>query len=339
MENNQPIIIKRVKRFAAGHHGGAWKIAFADFAVAMMAFFLVMWLMSNATPEQKIAIAGYFKDPIGFTESGTPYVIDLGGSPQLAPDATLNPEIKDQPSKPESVPNETESSSTSANPADNIAEKLEKDRLELLLQELQNKVNENPELQKFKDQILFEITQDGLRIQIMDADNRPMFDLGSARLKPYFEDILLAMADTIKDVPNKISVSGHTDATPFAGGNGIGNWELSANRANAARRALTAGGYPEGQVARIVGYASSSLFDRKNPTNPVNRRIDIIVMTKKAQRDLEDGQGTPEAPAAPGAAAPAGTPGASIAAPNIQVPAHEVRDKLNLFDDSGKPRL
>jgi chemotaxis protein MotB len=348
MENNQPIIIKRVKRFAAGHHGGAWKIAFADFAVAMMAFFLVMWLMSNATPEQKIAIAGYFKDPIGFTESGTPYVIDLGGSPQLAPDATLNPEIKDQPSKPESVPNETESSSTSANPADNIAEKLEKDRLELLLQELQNKVNENPELQKFKDQILFEITQDGLRIQIMDADNRPMFDLGSARLKPYFEDILLAMADTIKDVPNKISVSGHTDATPFAGGNGIGNWELSANRANAARRALTAGGYPEGQVARIVGYASSSLFDRKNPTNPVNRRIDIIVMTKKAQRDLEDGQGTPEAPAVPGAAAPAGTPGpaapagtpgASIAAPNIQVPAHEVREKLNLFDDSGKPRL
>jgi chemotaxis protein MotB len=350
MENNQPIIIKRVKRFAAGHHGGAWKIAFADFAVAMMAFFLVMWLMSNATPEQKLAIAGYFKDPIGFTESGTPYVIDLGGSPQLAPDATLNPEIKDQPSKPENVPDESDSSQSSVNPnqAENIAEKLEKDRLELLLQELQNKVNENPELQKFKDQILFEITQDGLRIQIMDADNRPMFDLGSQRLKSYFEDILLAMADTIKDVPNKISVSGHTDATPFIGGNGIGNWELSANRANAARRALVAGGYPDSQVARVVGYASSSLFDRKNPTNPVNRRIDIIVMTKKAQRDLEGGQGTPAEPApapaatpapAPGAAAPSGKPGASTAGANVQVPAHEVREKLNLFDENGKAKV
>jgi chemotaxis protein MotB len=346
MENNQPIIIKRVKRFAAGHHGGAWKIAFADFAVAMMAFFLVMWLMSNATPEQKLAIAGYFKDPIGFTESGTPYVIDLGGSPQLAPDATLNPEIKDQPSKPENVPDASDSSQSSVSPsqAENIAEKLEKDRLELLLQELQNKVNENPELQKFKDQILFEITQDGLRIQIMDADNRPMFDLGSQRLKPYFEDILLAMADTIKDVPNKISVSGHTDATPFAGSNGIGNWELSANRANAARRALVAGGYPDSQVARVVGYASSSLFDRKNPTNPVNRRIDIIVMTKKAQRDIEEGQGAPATPAtapapAPGATAPSGKPGASTAGANVQVPAHEVRERLNLFDESGKAKV
>lgn len=94
MENNQPIIIKRVKRFAAGHHGGAWKIAFADFATAMMAFFLVLWLMSTATPEQKIAIAGYFKDPIGFSESGTPFVIDLGGSPQLSPERTINPEVK-----------------------------------------------------------------------------------------------------------------------------------------------------------------------------------------------------------------------------------------------------
>ena len=338
MENNQPIIIKRVKRFGGGHHGGAWKIAFADFATAMMAFFLVLWLLSNATPEQKIAIAGYFKDPIGFTESGTPYVIDLGGSPQLSPDATLNPEIKDQPSKPESIPSQDASkASVDDSQAENIAEKLEKDRLELLLQELQNKVNENPELQKFKDQILFEITQDGLRIQIMDAENRPMFDLGSARLKPYFEDILLAMADTIKDVPNKVSISGHTDATPFASSNGMGNWELSANRANAARRVLVAGGYPEAQVARVVGYASSSLFDRKNPLNPVNRRIDIIVMTKKAQRDLEGEQSAPDSHTPPGAAVP--SPDAPAADTKVQVPAHEVREKLNLFDDNGKPKL
>ncbi|MBV4531670.1 flagellar motor protein MotB [Pseudomonas sp. SWRI107] len=325
MENNQPIIIKRVKRFGGGHHGGAWKIAFADFATAMMAFFLVLWLLSTATPEQKLAIAGYFKDPIGFSESGTPYIIDLGGTPELAPEKTINPEVKSEPTPDTSLQLDKDKVET-------LAEQVERERLELLLQELQNKVEENPQLQKFKDQILFEITQDGLRIQIMDAENRPMFDIGSARLQPYFEDILLAMADTIKAVPNKISVSGHTDAKPFAGMGDFGNWELSANRANAARRALVAGGYPDGQVARVVGYASSSLFDRKNPFNPVNRRIDIIVLTKKAQRDIEGEQGTPEAPSAtpPAGAAPgAATPG-DAGAP---MQPRELRQKLNIFED------
>jgi chemotaxis protein MotB len=323
VENNQPIIVKRVKRFGAGHHGGAWKIAFADFAVAMMAFFLVMWLMSNATPEQKLAIAGYFKDPIGFTESGSPYVIDLGGSPQLAPDSTLNPEQAVSPAKPDSEKNDTEDKAQARDEA------VEKERLELLLQELQNKVDENPLLAKFKDQILFEITQEGLRIQIMDADNRPMFDLGSARLKSYFEDILLAMADTIKAVPNKISISGHTDATAFNNANGMGNWELSANRANAARRALVAGSYPDEQVARVVGFASSSLFDRKNPLNPVNRRIDIVVLTKKAQQAIEGAQGPEEDPAS----APAAAPGASIEPGGLPMQPNQVRQKVNIFDN------
>lgn len=332
MENNQPIIIKRVKRFGGGHHGGAWKIAFADFATAMMAFFLVLWLLSTATPEQKIAIAGYFKDPIGFSESGTPYIIDLGGSPQLAPEKTINPEEKAEPTPDTSI--------VSPEQVDSLADQVERERLEVVLQELQNKVEQSPELQKFKDQILFEITQDGLRIQIVDAENRPMFDLGSARLKPYFEDILLAMADTIKAVPNKISISGHTDAKPYAGSGEYGNWELSANRANAARRALVAGGYPDPQVARVVGYASSSLFDRANPLNPVNRRIDIVVLTKKAQRAIEGEQspnapegdapqGSGQAPAAPGAAAPA------PADPQSQDPMqpNELRQKLNIFED------
>jgi len=335
MENNQPIIIKRVKRYAGGHHGGSWKIAFADFATAMMAFFLVLWLLSTASPEQKIAIAGYFKDPIGFSESGTPYIIDLGGSPTLAPEATLNPEIKSQP-QPDKVTVDTEQ-------VEGMAEMVEKERLELLLQELQNKVEENPQLQKFKDQILFEITPNGLRIQIRDAENRPMFDSGSARLKPYFEDILLAMADTIKAVPNKISISGHTDAKPYSGTGDFGNWELSANRANAARRALVAGSYPDGQVARVVGYASSVLFNREHPFNPVNRRIDIVVLTKKAQTAIEGAQGVnPDAPAAtpePGAGAPGESPPTpadphALPADQQPVPAHELRERLNLFEDA-----
>ncbi len=331
MENNQPIIVKRVKRFGGGHHGGAWKIAFADFATAMMAFFLVLWLLSAATPEQLIAVAGYFKDPVGFTDSGSPYVIDLGGSPEMSPNQTLNPEVKTTPS-PDTVPIESDTSESKA-------EQVEQERLEMLLQELQNKVEENPQLQKFKDQILFEITQDGLRIQIMDADNRPMFDSGSARLKPYFEDILLAMADTIRTVPNKTSISGHTDAKPYVGSGEFGNWELSANRANAARRALVAGGYPDSQVARVVGYASSALYDREHPFNPVNRRIDIVVLTKKAQQRIEGDQNTGGAPqTAPAPAAPAapGAPGASTTAPpdpQAYAQPHEIRQKLNIFEE------
>lgn len=337
MENNQPIIVKRVKKVAGGHHGGAWKIAFADFATAMMAFFLVMWLMSSATPEQKRAISGYFQDPIGFTESASPYVIDLGGTPTPAPDRTLNPEMKDAPDALEStVDTEDTPEELEIKQAEQLAEQIEQERLEMLLQELQTKVDENPQLQKFKDQILFEITQDGLRIQIMDAENRPMFDLGSARLQPYFEDILLILAETIKEVPNKISVSGHTDAKPFAGEGEFGNWELSANRANAARRTLVAGGYPDERVARVVGYASSALFDRADPFNSVNRRIDIIVLTKKAQRAIEgeqdgDGEVTPSAEALPDTGI---TPfGAEPPAADAPVPAPELRERLNIFED------
>ncbi len=321
MDNNQPIIVKRIKKVAAGHHGGAWKIAFADFATAMMAFFLVMWLMSSATPEQKRAISGYFQDPIGFTESASPHVIDLGGTPTPSPDRTLNDVVQPEVQQSESA--------LDAEQAQTFSEQLDRERLELLLQELQNKVDENPDLTRFKDQILFEITQDGLRIQIMDAANRPMFALGSAQLQSYFEDILLAMADTIRAVPNKISISGHTDAKPYSGRGDFGNWELSAGRANAARRTLVAGGYPEEQLARVVGYASSALFDREDPLNPVNRRIDILVLTKKAQRDIEGEQSeaAEDSGAAPSDAAP---PVEAVPDP-LQAP--QLRERLNIFED------
>jgi len=388
MDNNQPIIVKRVKKSAAGHHGGAWKIAFADFATAMMAFFLVLWLMSSATPEQKKAIAGYFQDPIGFTESASPYVIDLGGTPTPAPDRTLNPEIQAQPDSTQNkvnpdmeeradpndsnrvAPDPTQAVDPSdkrqpsdaaqqqkdasqaqkmdASQAEKVAEQVEKERLQLLLQELQNKIEQNPELQKFKDQILLEITQDGLRIQIVDADNRPMFDSGSPRLKSYFEDILLAMADTIRQVPNKISISGHTDAARYAGKGDFSNWELSAGRANAARRALEAGGYPDDQVARIVGYAASAPFDRDHPLNPINRRIDIIVLTKKAQQAIEGRAGggsqapKPAADSAPGASRGGVSSGNVSASGNLAQPINNAafKQQINAFDAGaiqGKP--
>ncbi|HAS63406.1 MAG TPA: motility protein MotB, partial [Vibrio sp.] len=257
MDTNQPIIVKRVKKVAAGHHGGAWKIAFADFAVAMMAFFLVMWLMSSATPEQKKAISGYFQDPIGFSQSASPYVIDLGGTPTPAPDRTLNPEVTE-----DITPGEQPLDSSSEEALDEALEKIELERLDVLLIELQRKINDSESFQLYKDQIVMDVSRDGLRIQITDTENRPMFDLGSARLQPYFEDILYLMADTVRAVPNKISIGGHTDAKPYSDDSGFGNWELSTNRANAARRALRAGGLDDEKVARVVGYASSVLFDR-----------------------------------------------------------------------------
>lgn len=276
MDNSQPIIVKRISRKAAGHHGGSWKIAFADFATAMMAFFLVMWLMTSATPEQLQSISGYFNDPVGFTEGGSPFAIDLGGSPTVAPERTLNErdEVPVTQIDPETI--------------ESLAESLEQAQLDLLLQELQNKIDVDPVLQRFRDQILLEITQDGLRIQIVDAENRPMFASGSPRLQPYFEEILLGLSDVISRVPKKVSISGHTDGQPFGRSGGYGNWELSTDRANAARRTLLVAGYPEQQVARVVGYADSALFDRRDPLNPINRRIDIVVLNKRAEDQLLD---------------------------------------------------
>ena len=325
MENNQPIIVKRIKKIAAGHHGGAWKIAFADFATAMMAFFLVMWLMSSATPEQKRLISGYFKDPVGFSSGGSPYAVDLGGTPTPSPDATLNPELDSAPDA------QTDSD---AEAAERLSEEVEQERLELLLHELQNKVEQDPQLQHFKDQILIEITQDGLRIQIVDAENRPMFALGSAQLQPYFEDILLALTDTIKDVPNKISVSGHTDAKPYASESGFGNWELSANRANAARRVLAVGGYREEKIARVVGYASSAPFDRSDPFSPMNRRIDIVVLNRKALRNIETegevGGAEVVRPSMPSASGPP-----EAVPSDAELPVEQLREQLNLFEGEG----
>ena len=344
MDNNQPIIVKRVTRKDHGHHGGSWKIAFADFAVAMMAFFLVMWLIRVATPEQLRSISGYFHDPIGFNEGGSPWAIELGGSPEVAPQTTLN-----------QTPQETGQQEVSEDTARELADQAERRDMEMLLQELQNQIDSEPVLQRFKDQILIEITQDGLRIQIVDAENRPMFASGSAQLQPYFEEILLSLSDTIAKVKKKISVSGHTDAQPYVGRRGYGNWELSSDRANAARRTLLAAGYPEEQVARVVGYADSALFNRDDPLSPINRRIDIVVLNRHAEEQIMEGadadaptvaplelEADAEASAAdqpaqtselPASSAPPQEEPSEPAAPQAPVAEGEQR-RLNLFDNA-----
>jgi len=269
----QPIIIKRKKVVAGGHHGGSWKVAFADFATAMMAFFLVLWLTATASPEQKKAVEGYFRDPVGFTDGGSPNPVDLEGSASVINEASMDVD-------PSQIP-------ISDNVVDALSETLEQRRMNELFQELKQRIEENETLQEFKDQLLIDITDEGLRIQIVDRSGRPMFDSGRAELKYYSQEILFELAKTLGTVDNRLSITGHTDATPFGGRPGYTNWELSADRANTARRALVAGGVRAQQIARVVGLSDSVLFDQSEPTAAVNRRISIIVLNKKTVSSIQ----------------------------------------------------
>ncbi|MBC7184390.1 MAG: flagellar motor protein MotB [Marinobacter sp.] len=278
----QPIIIKRKKKVVGGHHGGSWKVAFADFATAMMAFFLVLWLTSTASPEQKRAVEGYFRDPVGFTEGGSPNPVDLEGSASVVDEAS--PDIESSQIQIEDQV------------VDELSETLEQRRMEELFQELKERIEQNETLQEFKDQLLIDITDEGLRIQIVDRSGRPMFDSGRAELKYYSQDILFELAKTLGSVDNKLSITGHTDSTPFSGRPGYTNWELSADRANTARRALVAGGVRQEQIARVVGLSDSVLFDQEDPTAPVNRRISIIVLNKKTVDNIQSSAGRSDEP-------------------------------------------
>jgi len=275
IENQPPIIVRRVRKVNKSH-GGAWKVAFADFATAMMAFFLVLWLGESTNQEQKQAISGYFTDPVGFVEGGSPNVIDLGGSVSVE----VIDRLQEGSSKPADVVMEEDV-------VGDIASQIEQRKLARLMKEIVDKINSNEQLVAFKDQLIVDITEEGLRIQIVDKRQRPMFDSGDDELKPYFKDILYELAATINSVPNKVSLSGHTDGVPYVGRDQYSNWELSADRANAARRALVAGGLPKGQISRVVGLASSALYDDADPLHPVNRRISIIVLNRKAQQEIE----------------------------------------------------
>lgn len=278
----QPIIIKRKKVIAAGHHGGSWKVAFADFATAMMAFFLVLWLTATASPEQIKAVEGYFRDPVGFTEGGSPSPVDLEGSASVVNEASSDID-----------PNQI---NISEEVVDTLSETLEQQRMEELFQELKQRIEQNETLQEFKDQLLIDITDEGLRIQIVDRSGRPMFDSGKAELKYYSQEILFELAKTLGSVDNKLSITGHTDATPFGGRPGYTNWELSADRANTARRALVAGGVRAQQIARVVGLSDSVLFDKEEPDAPVNRRISIIVLNKKTVDSIHSSASAKGAP-------------------------------------------
>ncbi len=290
----RPIVIKRIKKVAGGHHGGAWKIAYADFVTAMMAFFLLMWLLGSTTKGDLKGISEYFNTPLriaffGGEGSGDSSSIIKGGGSDITKsegqvkDGDVPPEIK----------------KINLNKIKEELLRLEKIkeivRLKELKKNIEDAISSNPKLKQFQNQILLDITSEGLRIQIVDEKNRPMFRIGRAELEPYTKDILHEIGKTLNQMPNKISLSGHTDAQPYASDRkGFSNWDLSADRANASRRELIIGGMDEDKVARVVGLSSAVLFDKENPFNPVNRRISIIVMNKKAEEAAQKDGGTIE---------------------------------------------
>lgn len=303
-DDKRLIVVKRIKKVAGGHHGGAWKIAYADFVTAMMAFFLLMWLLGSTTKGDLKGIADYFNAPLkvsllGGSGSGDSSSLIKGGGKDLT--------HSEGQVKQGELPTEkrTVNLKVAAEEALRIERKNELEKLKGLKSGLEKLIDADAKLQQFKKQIMLDITTEGLRIQIVDAEKRPMFQSGSAQLESYSKEILRAIGKMLNQVPNKVSLSGHTDAQPYSfGEKGYSNWDLSADRANASRRELIAGGMAEEKMVRVVGLSSAVLFDAKDPFNPVNRRINIIVMNKKAEESVRTDGGTVEveaenAPAAP----------------------------------------
>lgn len=277
--SQKPIIIKRIKKMAGQHHGGTWKIAYADFVTAMMAFFLLMWLLGSTTQGDKEGISEYFKTPLkvallGGDGSGDSTSVVKGGGDDITK--------KIGQMKRSDFDDLKRSIDIDALQA--LQDRFELEQLEKLKARIEDTINNNPALNKFKSQLLLDITSEGLRIQIVDEKNRPMFAMGRAELQSYTKMILHEIGKMLNDVGNKISLSGHTDATPYpTGEKSYSNWELSADRANASRRELIAGGMSPEKMLRVVGLSSAVMFDKEDPFSPFNRRISIIVMNKKAE--------------------------------------------------------
>ncbi len=328
----KPIVIKRVKKGGhEGGHGGAWKIAYADFVTAMMAFFLLMWLLSAVPQEKLMGISSYFRTPLKIALAGgasvgdTTSPVKLSGSDTMskpagaegksatkpfAPDAqggfkpTGPDEVKKKSKESKQTPQEQQKKgekSPAAAPQESVdivlaeaeVEKREKVLLEDLKKKVELSIANTPSLKQFSQQILLDNTPEGLRVQVIDVQNRPMFASGSAQFQSYASAILRELGKVLNEVPNKVSLSGHTDAKPFVGGErGYSNWELSSDRANASRRELIAGGMDENKIIRVVGLGSAVPFDADDPLNPINRRISIIVMKRKAEENIRSESGT-----------------------------------------------
>ena len=273
----QPIVIKRIKKVSGGGHGAAWKIAYADFVTAMMAFFLLMWLLGSTTKAQLQGIAEYFKNPQkvsmeGGSGAGSSNSVIQGGGTDLTRTTgqVRNGATPGRIVKPDAAARK--------------AEEADKQNLEALKKALEAQIQSDPQLNAFRSQLLIDITREGLRIQVVDSDKRPMFGLGGAHLESYARTIFQDIAPTLNQLPNAISITGHTDALSYQNqGRGYSNYNLSADRANAVRQVLVQSGLAEPKVLRVVGMGSASPYDPQNPNSPLNRRVSIVVLSRQAE--------------------------------------------------------
>ncbi|MBX8520670.1 flagellar motor protein MotB [Pseudomonas cichorii] len=279
--SDQQIIIRRKKKAAHGHHGGAWKIAFADFMTALMALFLVLWVLSNASKKDKDAVAEYFSTPLlvamskGDRNSASTSAIPGGGPDQRFTEG----ERARMEQRPKRLSSE------------------ERRHLESLKRRLESAVERDPQLRELKQQIAIELSPEGLRVQLLDTDKRPMFELGSANVAPYLRKLLRTFGPVLNELPNRIQISGHTDSHPYSGGEaGYSNWDLSADRAKASRQELVAGGLESDKLLRVSGMSDRIPYHDAGPYDAANRRIEIIVLDSRvAERILSrDEYGTSE---------------------------------------------
>jgi len=290
-ENKQAIIIKKIKKGGHGHHGGAWKVAYADFVTAMMAFFLLLWLLNVTTKEQKMGLADYFTPASASqSESGAGGVLGgktmmeqgakAGDRAQIAVTVTIaQPEVVEKEGQPK---DQTEAEKEKE--FEKKLAELEQQNFEEARDQLRQAIQEVPELADLKRNLLIDMTPEGLRIQLVDQDRQSMFPSGSSQMADRTKLLLQKVSQVIQRLPNKVSISGHTDSTAFRGGeNGYGNWELSTDRANASRRALTDSGVPASRIQNVIGKADSDPLLPNDPTNAANRRISIVLLRDRPQ--------------------------------------------------------
>ena len=291
----QPIIRKKRRAAEEGHHGGAWKIAYADFVTAMMAFFLLMWLINVTSPEQKTGIADYFNPiTVSQTTAGSGGVMDgttisppgplTSDSAQLRVESPL-PFAPRNEQTDEGIKTEEEKKEELAKALEEEKRKKEEEAFKAVEKQLMESVAANPELKLLLENVIIDYTPEGLRIQIVDRDERPMFALGSAEPFAYTRELLVLVTSAIGNLPNEVSIRGHTDALPFTSSQKYDNWDLSVERALASRRIMRDAGLDEMRLEGVVGRADTDPLFPDNPEDQRNRRISIILLRESPAED------------------------------------------------------
>lgn len=280
------IVIKKIKKGGGGHHGGAWKVAYADFVTAMMAFFLLLWLLNVTTKEQKAGIADYF-DPTPKISESTSGAGGMLGGLTISQEGAMVTDTQTIAAPNQNTPALRESTEKISDEKFREEQsRREEENFKKAEAAINEAMDENKDLKELKKNLMIDMTPEGLRIQIVDQDGNPMFPSGSAQMFEKTEKLMSKVAEIIRKMPNEISVRGHTDGVPYSKGTGYGNWELSADRANASRRVLLANGFPEKRINNVLGKADKDHVVENKPNDARNRRISIILLREELTTEI-----------------------------------------------------